>query len=477
VDSSAAGHETGQPILVALVADTLAGLGNCTARQAGTVGYVTSTFSLYACANRQWRQIPCGNANAGDVAYESTTQTLLACEMRQWIPIATPQGEPGADGHDSLLSQDDEPAGGNCSAGGVRIDSGLDVDDDGVLDPEEVEQTSYVCNATSCDAASGCPCVPDCSGRQCGADGCGGICGTCAAGESCSWSGTCECVPDCSGRECGGDGCGGVCGSCPPSEACSWSGTCGCIPDCSGRQCGDDGCGGSCGACPGECLNGATQECYSGPPGTAGLGTCWHGTQTCTDGAFGACSGEVVPAAETCANEGADNDCDAVPDDVAGRDQFCLVSENLGICRIGTAQCRDGNLVCVTPVPSDDAQTAGETACDGRDEDCDGAVDDGFDLQVDADNCGQCGLACGDGVSCCGGECVQLESDVEHCGMCGNACGNGVSCCAGSCVDTQTDAAHCGGCGIDCVSLGTELGLTCTCTTGVCASPEAPCAR
>ncbi len=29
------------------------------------------------------------------------------------------------------------------------------------------------------------------------------------------------CIPDCSGRECGGDGCGGVCGTCDGGEACS----------------------------------------------------------------------------------------------------------------------------------------------------------------------------------------------------------------------------------------------------------------
>jgi hypothetical protein len=64
-----------------------------------------------------------------------------------------------------------------------------------------------------------------------------------------------DCVPDCAGRVCGSDGCGGSCGKCVDCEggavACS-DGQCSktfCCPDCNGRECGDDGCGGSCGLC------------------------------------------------------------------------------------------------------------------------------------------------------------------------------------------------------------------------------------
>lgn len=39
-----------------------------------------------------------------------------------------------------------EPAGGNCANGGQRIDVGTDIDGDSTLDPSEVESTSYVCN-------------------------------------------------------------------------------------------------------------------------------------------------------------------------------------------------------------------------------------------------------------------------------------------------------------------------------------------
>lgn len=39
-----------------------------------------------------------------------------------------------------------EPAGTNCAAGGVRIDSGFDQDDSGSLEGVEIETTKYVCN-------------------------------------------------------------------------------------------------------------------------------------------------------------------------------------------------------------------------------------------------------------------------------------------------------------------------------------------
>ncbi len=55
-------------------------------------------------------------------------------------------GQDGQDGHSTLIDTADEPAGANCPAGGILISTGLDLDDDGVLEPEEVTATEYVCN-------------------------------------------------------------------------------------------------------------------------------------------------------------------------------------------------------------------------------------------------------------------------------------------------------------------------------------------
>jgi len=47
------------------------------------------------------------------------------------------------------------------------------------------------------------PCLPDCLGKQCGNDGCGGSCGNCPAGLFCQGT-VCvanPCVPDCAGKQ------------------------------------------------------------------------------------------------------------------------------------------------------------------------------------------------------------------------------------------------------------------------------------
>ena len=92
-------------------------------------------------------------------------------------------------------------------------------------------------------------CAPQCEGKQCGDDGCGGDCGSCAENSYCGDDDLCHCVPACFGLVCGDDGCGGSCGECGDGQLCD-EGTCICAPDCGPEQeCGDDGCGGSCGTC------------------------------------------------------------------------------------------------------------------------------------------------------------------------------------------------------------------------------------
>ena len=62
----------------------------------------------------------------------------------------------------------------------------------------------------------------------------------------------------------------------------------------------------------GACTPGATQPCYSGPPNTEDVGLCAAGEQQCApQGEWGACVGEVVPAADSCDAPG-DESCDGV---------------------------------------------------------------------------------------------------------------------------------------------------------------------
>ena len=146
-------------------------------------------------------------------------------------------------------------------------------------------------------------CTPACGGRECGDDGCGGVCGSCAADETCTKGGSCAgltaCTPDCGGHECGDDGCGGSCGKCPIGFACGEDGACldlaGCEPDCKGKQCGADGCGGSCGTCSGglECTSNqcvSTEPLGDGSPATPGGGA--------SSGGGGGTGGTVTPVTE-----------------------------------------------------------------------------------------------------------------------------------------------------------------------------------
>ncbi|MBU1412592.1 hypothetical protein KKC22_13860, partial [Myxococcota bacterium] len=54
-------------------------------------------------------------------------------------------GTDGTDGYNSLVLVTAEPVGANCATGGQKIQAGLDLDRDGVLDPGEATQTQYVC--------------------------------------------------------------------------------------------------------------------------------------------------------------------------------------------------------------------------------------------------------------------------------------------------------------------------------------------
>lgn len=47
----------------------------------------------------------------------------------------------------SLIKIEDEPAGSMCASGGLKINAGLDTNGDGNLDEQEIDQISFVCNS------------------------------------------------------------------------------------------------------------------------------------------------------------------------------------------------------------------------------------------------------------------------------------------------------------------------------------------
>jgi hypothetical protein len=127
------------------------------------------------------------------------------------------------------------------------------------------------------------------------------------------------------------------------------------------------------------------------------LGTACDGTDSdqCTDGEM-VCSADgrgVVceddgDARELC--NGVDDDCDPATVDGADEDYLgkaCDGSDG-DKCTQGSIVCVGGQLIC-------NEDTGGiPEACNLEDDDCDGLVDEGYDLTSDVANCGSCGHGC-----------------------------------------------------------------------------------
>jgi hypothetical protein len=64
--------------------------------------------------------------------------------------------------------------------------------------------------------------------------------------------------------------------------------------------------------CNTACTDGQTRPCYDGPTGTENRGVCKDGTQTCTNGTWGSCVGEVTPQPQNCC-DAIDHACNGLP--------------------------------------------------------------------------------------------------------------------------------------------------------------------
>ena len=277
------------------------------------------------------------------------------------------------------------------------------------------------------DYADCCPagtaCTPQCDYVDCGADGCGGSCGSCDFGDTCEngfcvTSGSPGCTPYCLMSDCGDDGCGGSCGTCAVGQSCSY-GFCsggGSYGDCTGKQCGSDGAGGTCGIC----LSGST---------------CQSGTCVPDVGCTPVCSGK------SCGADGCGGYC--------------------GTCLPGTA-CQNSQCVTVSCTPDCSGRQCGDNGCGGS---C-GTCGAGKTCQTGG-QCGQGGL--------CTPQCGTRECGSDGCdGVCGT-CMPPKKCAAegGMCFDPTNCTRNCDGrsCGDD--SCGGTCG-TCpegdTCNTGLCSS-------
>ena len=140
--------------------------------------------------------------------------------------------------------------------------------------------------------------------------------------------------------------------------------------------------------CDGAVDENLVQQCYTGTTGCTQVGgfykcdgACSFGIQNCAGGQWTVCAKEVLPSTEVC--NGKDDDCDGTVDENnPGGGGKCVVSGTHALCADGVQECKSGKLECKQ------VNQPKSEACNGLDDDCDGQIDNGrtvYDWYRDAD--------------------------------------------------------------------------------------------